>query len=213
MTVSWTRRALLTGAGAATFSGMLRGAQTARAEEGESMPLFSPEIFGRLSTPRPIPSASIQDEAGRPITLSRWQGRPFLLHFWATWCPPCIAELPGVDAVARTADAASFAIVPVAVRGSTASKVRRFYQAHNIGSLPVYIDPISALLIETADPDALTQSSKQTDDEWSKHPVSRQGIPRTLIVNESGQIVAESLGGLRWEHDAVRDTIAALTKA
>ena len=204
------RRTVLSGVGAATFSFGAMRAWAAPASD-ETIPGFAPEVFGRLTTPRPLPTASIQDEQGRDIPLSHWQGAPFILHIWATWCPPCIAELPSVDAVARAFGASSPVIVPVAVRGSTVAKVRSFYGKHGITSLPVYVDPVSALLIETADQDALTQASKQSDPDWSKHPVSRQGIPRTIIVDASGRIVAENLGEMRWDPDSVRRTVAQLT--
>ncbi|CAI9121313.1 TlpA disulfide reductase family protein [Brytella acorum] len=206
------RRTILSGVGAAAFSLGARRALAAPADS-EKIPGFTPEVFGRLATPRPLPTAFIQDEQGRDIPLSHWLGAPFILHFWATWCPPCIAELPGVDAVARAFGASSPVIVPVAVRGSTAVKVRGFYGKHGITSLPVYVDPVSALLIETADQDALTQASKQSDPDWSKHPVSRQGIPRTIVVDASGRIVAENLGEMRWDPDSVRRTVAQLTRS
>lgn len=212
MTDSITRRTILSGVGAAAFS-LGAGRAFAAPAAAETIPDFAPEIFGRLATPRPLPTAFIQDEQGRDIPLSHWQGAPFILHFWATWCPPCIAELPSVDAVARAFGSSSPVIVPVAVRGSTVAKVRSFYGTHGITSLPVYVDPVSALLIETADPDALTQASKQTDPEWSKHPVSRQGIPRTIIVDASGRIVAENLGEMRWEPNSVRRTVEQLTRS
>jgi len=39
------------------------------------------------------------DLEGRPIRMADWQGRPVLVNFWATWCPPCLEEIPGFTRV------------------------------------------------------------------------------------------------------------------
>lgn len=53
-------------------------------------------------TGEPIPPVTLQDLEGKPVSLSDFRGRPVLVHFWATWCPACVLEMPMVEEIART---------------------------------------------------------------------------------------------------------------
>lgn len=218
MTFPLTRRHLLGGAGALLVSGgaLSKGAiaATAAKEEAGKGLAFEPNSFGKLAVPKVLPPLSVQNEQGQDVPLSHWYGNPFILHFWATWCPPCIRELPSVNATAKALDADGPQIVAVAVRGSTIPKVRAFYDSHGIDTLPVLVDPVSGVMMETADQTALVQSIRQVrpDDLKDLTPdvMSLHGVPRSLILNAKGEVVAESIGNMDWSADAVRHTVRAL---
>lgn len=46
-------------------------------------------------------ASSFQTPAGTPLVMATFRGRPLLLNFWATWCPPCVREMPAIDRFAR----------------------------------------------------------------------------------------------------------------
>ncbi|WDS37006.1 TlpA disulfide reductase family protein [Pseudoxanthomonas sp.] len=54
------------------------------------------------ATLQQAPSLRLPDLAGVPRDLSQWRGRPVLLNYWATWCGPCLKELPELEAFSRT---------------------------------------------------------------------------------------------------------------
>ena len=217
MTFPLTRRHLmghpLGGAGALLVSGRAIAATAAKEEAGKGL-AFEPNSFGKLAVPKVLPPLSVKNEQDQDVPLSHWYGKPFILHFWATWCPPCIRELPSVNATAKALGGEGPQIVAVAVRGSTIPKVRAFYDSHGIDALPILVDPLSAVMMETADQAALIQSIQQVrpDDLKSLTPnvMSLHGVPRSLILNAKGEVVAESIGNMDWSADAVRHTVQAL---
>ena len=212
MSFSLSRRHVLSGAaGLFVAGGIARAATPEVVAEGTP---FAPHSFGVLSAPKSLPPLSVKDEQGNDVPLSRFYGKPFVLHFWATWCPPCIKELPSVNATAKALGQAGPQIVTVAVRGSTVAKVRAFYNAHGIDTLPLFVDPMSSVMMETADNTAMMASLKQTNPEevttQTGDSMSLHGVPRSLLPNAKGQVVAESIGNLDWSADGVRHTLEAL---
>ncbi len=63
-----------------------------------------------------------------------------ILHLWATWCAPCIDELPILDSVAAAYKDKDVVVIAMSLDGKNTKKVTDFYTAHNIRSLPAYFD-------------------------------------------------------------------------
>ncbi|GBR53380.1 thiol:disulfide interchange protein II [Neokomagataea thailandica NBRC 106555] len=201
------------GAGALGAGHLVRAADKATAADDASP--FRVESFGRLAQPKKLPDLSVQNEQGEAVPLTHWVGRPFILHFWATWCGPCKFELPSVDATAKALGSDGPAIVAVGVRKSTIPKIRAFYDAHGINTLPVLVDPDSQALTASADVPAALASLRQTSPDYKipdekAQSIAQLAVPRSLVVNAKGEIVAISVGNMDWSPEAVRRTVAAL---
>ena len=73
----------------------------------------------RGAADEPVPQGfwglSLQTPEGATLELSRLQGKPLLLNFWATWCPPCVEEFPLLDAFYRENSAKGWQVLGVAV--------------------------------------------------------------------------------------------------
>src|SRR5438067_3088236 len=92
------------------------------------------------------PAASFNTPDGKPITLAKFRGVPVLVNFWATWCGPCVKELPTLDklAAARRIDG-QLGVVAVSQDSGPQASVDAFLKKLNVTDLAPYHDPKMAL--------------------------------------------------------------------
>ena len=84
------------------------------------------------------PDFQLQNLDGQSITLSDLKGNPVLINFWATWCGPCVSEMPHLQEIHN--EWSDRGLIVLAINwGESASEVEQFLQAHNL-SLPVLLD-------------------------------------------------------------------------
>jgi len=91
---------------------------------------------------RPAPAFQLEDLQGRAVSLADHRGELVLLNFWATWCPPCVDELPSLAWLQRRMEGKKFAMITVSVDES-AKEVQDFLakQPAGVRGLPVAVDP------------------------------------------------------------------------
>lgn len=94
----------------------------------------------------PAPRSIFEDPAGEAITLADFEGRPLLVNLWATWCPPCIAEMPTLDALAAREKELQVLAVSEDLEGR--EKVAAFFAARRFKQLRPYLDPGLSLMTE-----------------------------------------------------------------
>jgi thiol-disulfide isomerase/thioredoxin len=133
------RRTLLAGAflGAADLA-------VSRAFAAESLP---PPFYSQggqfiLLRPRPLaPSRAIRTAGGSLIDFTALAGKTVIVNFWATWCAPCVREMPSLDRLAASLRASPAVVLPIALDATEVADVAAFYETHGVTHLPVYIDP------------------------------------------------------------------------
>ncbi len=79
----------------------------------------------------PVWSEQFETPSGQKLSMSAFQGKPLLLNFWATWCPPCVDELPMMDVFWRENRANGHQVLALAI--DQPSAVRRFLERHPLG--------------------------------------------------------------------------------
>ncbi|MEY4159590.1 MAG: hypothetical protein RLZZ136_211 [Pseudomonadota bacterium] len=86
----------------------------------------------------PLPSITVSDAAGHTLALASQTGKPLLINLWATWCGPCIAELPQLDALAK---AGKLRVVTVSQDMDNGAAIAPFLQQRGITQLEPWLDP------------------------------------------------------------------------
>lgn len=141
--------------------------------------------------PPPMPARALRDAAGNETTLAAYRGQVVVLNLWATWCAPCMEEMPSLAVLQRNF-AGRIAVVPISVdsegeRDKAISELRRL----SGGSLPFLQDMTRGVLFD----------------------VQAAGMPVTIIYNRQGQEIARLAGGANWgSEDASRLIEAVLAE-
>lgn len=189
------RRAVLAGAGVAAAA-TLAATVLLRKPAAPPIHIFKPEIAPErvhlqgmaalrpTDPPRPLPAISFVDGDGAAHALSDYAGKAVVLNLWATWCPPCVAEMPSLAALARSARR-DLVVLPLSSDRGGATVVERFYHAHGITGLPVALDPKGHAL----------------------EALGARGLPTTLIIDRQGRERARLEGAADW---AAPEALAAI---
>lgn len=133
--------------------------------------------FARIdaSMPRHAPLLSYRDETGAPQKKEVKGGKLTIVHFWATWCIPCVEELPEVDAAQAAYAEKGLTIIPLSLDFQM-QKAKDFLIEKKLTHLPVYLDNGNSTF----------QAAKL------------KGLPATLFINELGIEIARAEGPLDW---------------
>tara|TARA_R110002049_G_scaffold253508_2_gene428866 strand:+ start:5631 stop:6191 length:561 start_codon:yes stop_codon:yes gene_type:complete len=127
----------------------------------------------------------LKDINGSLFNFEETKGNVVLVNFWATWCPPCIAEMPSMQLLYNDyKNKIEFVFV-----SSESSKVISGFLNKNEYSFPVY-NPLTKY----------------------PEPFNIKSIPRTFLIDKKGNIVIDKKGAANWNSDSVRNTIDSLLK-
>jgi thiol-disulfide isomerase/thioredoxin len=139
----------------------------------------------------PAPSTKIQGIGGAPVDLTQLRGRVVLLNFWASWCSPCVYEMPSLDRLAATADPSRLAIVAVAIDRDGAATVTPFLREHGLTHLAIGLDPNQRL-------------GSLSTDHVSAGALPLWGLPITYIIDKHGNGVGYITGAAEWDSQKAR---------
>jgi len=168
-----TRRAVL--AATSTVLGGLAARKPARADDADPHVQMRPfSEITRCVPPRLLPAAAFRTLDGSPKTLADFRGKPVVLNFWATWCVPCVAELPELDHLAGSDT--SLVVLTVSADRAGAAAVTPFLAAHHITQATVLLD----------------QSSDAV------HALGVVGFPTTLLIDATGHLRGTLEGPASW---------------
>lgn len=92
-----------------------------------------------LREPPARPGVTLVDADGGETTLAAYEGKVILVNLWATWCAPCVAEMPSLNALAAARNSDQFEVVPISL-DRTLEEAAEFYTEYNLTELPLLLD-------------------------------------------------------------------------
>jgi len=137
--------------------------------------------FKPLATPVDLSALSFKDGDGQPVALADFEGRTVLLNLWATWCPPCRAEMPSLDALEARLGGEDFQVVAVSVDTRDDGRAQEFYKETGISNLAFFIEPTMKMFSVL------------------KKEGLALGMPTTLIVDQEGCAAGVLSGPAEWD--------------
>lgn len=132
--------------------------------------------FTALSAPLPAPALAFTTRDGAPQQLADFKGKLVLVNLWATWCVPCVEEMPALDRLqAQLGDKLTILAISEDRQGDKV--VAPFLEQHAIQHLAIFLDPKTAATNE----------------------FGAEGLPTSYLIARDGTIVGKEEGGATWD--------------
>jgi thiol-disulfide isomerase/thioredoxin len=96
--------------------------------------------FALAKEPKPLPELAFTDADDKPLTLADYKGKVVLVNFWATWCAPCVKEMPSLDRLQAQIGKDKLVVLPLSLDGASRAKVAPFYADQKLAHLGIYFD-------------------------------------------------------------------------
>lgn len=137
-----------------------------------------------LRSPVQITKSSYFD-GQRPIELTAFKGKYVLVNFWATWCGPCVSEMPSLDRLAKKLAKENIVVVAISEDEGGVSQVRPFVKKLQLNKLTILYD-----------------TSKTAFRDFGL-----RGLPTTYLINPDGKVVSTLEGSAVWDSGPVYNQI------
>jgi thiol-disulfide isomerase/thioredoxin len=147
------------------------------------------------SPPQALSDLAFNGPDGQPMTLRDLSGKTVLMNLWATWCAPCRAEMPALDALQKEMGGEAFEVVAVNVDTGDDTKPKAFLAEIEVGSLGYYRDNTLRLFNDL------------------KKRALALGLPVTLLIDGDGCLLAHMNGPAEWHSEDARRLIEAVPAA
>jgi len=133
--------------------------------------------FTRTDPPLPVPDFAFTDKTGAVLSLADFKGKVVLLNIWATWCAPCVKELPALDRLQAKLARDDATVIALSIDRGGLAQVARFFDRLEIRNLAIHLDPQSRV--------------------WRALKV--KALPLTLLIDPAGREVGRIEGAAEWD--------------
>ena len=122
--------------------------------------------------PKKLEKINFRNVNNEIINLNKFQNSLVIINFWATWCAPCIEEMPSLDRLQVNTNFKNLQIIPINVGRDNIEKSKNFYKKLNINNLEIYFDKNMELA----------------------NKFLLRGLPTTVFINKRGEEFARVIG-------------------
>ena len=129
---------------------------------------------------QPLPDFTLPDLQGNQVQLAALQGKVVFINIWATWCPPCVEEMPKIQRLYDQLHARGLEVLAISIDTLGAQVVGPFMQQHQL-TFPAFLDPTSRI----------------------ERLYRIGGVPESFIVDKGGLLVEKVVGPRDWSHPRV----------
>jgi thiol-disulfide isomerase/thioredoxin len=140
---------------------------------------------------KPVADIAFKHKAGgliRDVSLQDFAGKVVVLNFWATWCPPCVAEMPSLDRLQAALGGKGIEVVALSEDRGGFAQIDPFYEARGLENLARYVDEGGAL---------------------ARH-FGISVMPTTILIGRDGVPVGEVRGAAEWDSPEAQKLLRAL---
>lgn len=141
-------------------------------------------------TPRAVAAESFMDGRGRPVAMADFRGKVVVLNIWATWCLPCIEEMPSLDNLQATLGGEDFQVVALSIDKTGLREIEYFFGQYELNNLTIYRDEEQKLYDRLA----------------------VVAIPTSLIIDRQGFEIGRMIGPATWDSDRMIATLFDIIK-
>lgn len=141
-------------------------------------------VVATAAADRPAaPAMAWRDGRNTALSLAALRGKVVLVNLWATWCGPCISEMPQLDALEKRLGGGQFQVVPIAL-DQPAAVVQRYLERAGLKDLPVYTGDSAGIPVQV--------------------------LPTSLIIDAAGRVAWRGIGRRAWTSPEVERTLRDL---
>lgn len=150
-----------------------------------------------VAAPRPsqagktLPDAVFYDAEGRAVRLGDFAGEVLLVNLWATWCPPCVAELPALDSLQAKLRDKGLHVVAVSLDRKPLADVAAFLEERRVEQMKLYVD-----------------TDRQIPLKWQY-----AGVPASFLIGRDGVVIEQFDGPREWDKGEMLAKIEAVLGA
>ena len=123
---------------------------------------------------------------GDLLSLQNFRGRTLLVNFWATWCEPCLVEMPSLDRLQQALGGDRFSVLAIAIDRGGLGTVQPFYQRLALNHLGIYVDPSQRTgYIDITNP--------------NKGAFALYSLPISYLIDRHGRVLGYFPGSAEWD--------------
>ena len=137
------------------------------------------EKFEPAATPSALPAAVFTEQDGKKRALADFGGRIVLMNFWATWCGPCVREMPSLERLHRKLGSKNFTVVALSQDRKGWEKITPFRKDLGLAALPLFHDVGSKMMFGAR----------------------VRGLPTTILIGRDGRELGRLTGHAEWDSD------------